>query len=328
MLSRTFTPFAIAVALLCGSGADANAQISYQLVTFPSVTMTDREFLTGASPAGDITLAGVLRVPTAEGKVPAVVLLEHSAGLGAPDSGYFDVWATDLNALGIATLQVDSFTARSIVRTTFDQNQLGWLAMVNDAYRARDFLRQDPRVDPERIAIMGFSRGAIAVIASTFDRFEEMYGGGQAFAAYVAMYPDCTARYRQDTVIGAQPVRIFMGELDDWTPIGPCRAYVAETQAAGADIQLVGYAGAYHVFDNPGLPSPAISIDGAATWRGCTGIAEGAEGMLLNSAGQPFDSEKDPCVQKTGTHFGYDAAAHAEARKDVGTFLREALRLD
>ncbi|MGE0651764.1 MAG: dienelactone hydrolase family protein [Alphaproteobacteria bacterium] len=318
----------MAVALFCGTGAGAGAQVSYQLVTFPSVTMTDREFLTGATPTGDITLAGILRVPNAEGKVPAVILLEHSAGLGAPDTGYFDVWASDLNALGIATLQVDSFTARNIVRTTFDQNQLGWLAMVNDAYRARDFLQQDQRIDPERIALMGFSRSAIAVVASTFDRFEAMHAGGKAFAAYIAMYPDCTARYKEDTAIGAQPVRIFMGELDDWTPIGPCRKYVAEAKAAGADIELTGYAGAYHVFDNPGLPSPAISIDGAATWRGCTGIAEGADGMLLNAAGQPFDSERDPCVQKAGTHFGYDAGAHAKAREDVGSFLREALTLE
>ena len=116
-----------------------------------------------------------------------------------------------------------------------------------------------------------------------------------------------------------------MGELDDWTPVAPCAAYVKEAKAAGEDIELTVYPGVYHVFDNPGLPSPAVVLDGAATWRECTGIVENQDGVIVNSAGQVFDYEKDTCVVKAGTHFGYDAAAHAKSKEDVAAFLAETL---
>jgi len=64
-----------------------------------------------------------------------------------------------LNELGVAALAVDSFAGRGIVSTNTDQTQLDRLSMVVDAYRALELLAKHPRIDPTRIAVMGFSRG-------------------------------------------------------------------------------------------------------------------------------------------------------------------------
>ena len=86
--------------------------------------------------------------------MPAVVLLHGSGGV----SGYVDDWARSLNCLGVATLTVDSFTGRGIDTTFMNQDALGRLSMIIDAYRAHELLARHPRIDASRIALMGFSR--------------------------------------------------------------------------------------------------------------------------------------------------------------------------
>jgi dipeptidyl aminopeptidase/acylaminoacyl peptidase len=127
-----------------------------EIHSFQSVTLTDRQFLLGEKDGKPVTLAGVLRFPRlANDRVPVVILVHGSPGI----SGYVTDWERELNAMGMATFLIDSFTARGIVSTSNDQSQLGRLAMIVDAYRALELLSKHPRIDPARIAIMGFSRG-------------------------------------------------------------------------------------------------------------------------------------------------------------------------
>jgi dienelactone hydrolase len=92
--------------------------------------------------------------------LPAVILLHGSGGI----SGYVTDWEMDLNSMGVATFVIDCFKGRGIVNTNNDQSQLGRLSMIVDAYRALDVLAKHPRIDPNRIAIMGFSRGGQAAL--------------------------------------------------------------------------------------------------------------------------------------------------------------------
>lgn len=198
--------------------------------------MTDQEFLSGRKDGKTVIVAGELRLPRlGNDRLPAVVLLHGSGGI---NGGVTD-WAQDLNAMGIATFVLDGFTARGIVSTVNDQSQLGRLAMIVDAYRALDLLSKHPRIDPARIALMGFSRGGQSVLYASLKRFQGMHGvPGQEFAAYVPFYADCGYTYVRDEEVSNKPIRLFHGSADDYNPVAPCRAYVARLKASGKDVVL------------------------------------------------------------------------------------------
>jgi dienelactone hydrolase len=69
------------------------------------------------------------------------------------------------------------------------------------------------------------------------------------FAGFVAFYPGCSRTLRAPSFAPAAPVLLLIGEADDWTPPGPCRALA---ERAGPVVTYVGYPGAYHGFDAPG----------------------------------------------------------------------------
>ena len=46
------------------------------------------------------------------------------------------------------------------------------------------------------------------------------------------------------------PVLILIGDMDDWTPVEPCRKLAAVAQAAGYPVELTVYPGAHHSFDS------------------------------------------------------------------------------
>lgn len=226
--------------------------------------------------------------------------------------------------MGVATFVIDSFTARGIVSTVNDQSQLGRLAMIVDAYRALDLLARHPRIDPARIALMGFSRGGQAALYASVTRFQRMHGpAGQEFAAYIALYPDCTTTYQSDTEVTSRPIRIFHGALDDYSPVAPCKVYLERLRAQGKDVQLTEYAGAWHVFDGQTLKKP-VKLEKAATTRQCQ-LAEAEGGLIINAkTKQPF-TYADPCVEY-GPTIAYDEKANAEARRAVREFVTSTLR--
>ncbi len=152
-----------------------------------TVTISDKQFLTGDKNGTSVVIAGELRIPRiGTEKVPVVVLQHGSGGVG----GNVDRWVGEFNEVGIATFVVDSFTGRGLQSTVADQALLGRLNMIFDAYRALEVVAKHPRVDPARIALMGFSRGGQSVLYASLKRFQRMHGpAGLEFAAYVAFYP-------------------------------------------------------------------------------------------------------------------------------------------
>jgi dienelactone hydrolase len=310
------------VALAAGVTAEVNAQVARMEVhSFQSTTLTDQEFLTGRKEAKPVTLAGELRLPRpGNDRLPLVVLLHLSGGI----SGSVTDWEQDFNSMGVATFVIDRFTARGIVSTVNDQSQLGRLAMIVDAYRALDLLARHPRIDPARIALMGFSRGGQAALYASVRRFQRMHGpAGQEFAAYIAFYPDCMTTYQWDTEVTDRPVRIFHGTLDDYSPVAPCETYVERLRAQGKNVQLTEYAGAWHIFDGQTLKKP-VKLEKAPTTRQCQ-LAEAQDGVIINlKTKQPF-TYADPCVEY-GPTIAYDEKASTEARKAVRDFVSATLR--
>jgi dienelactone hydrolase len=315
------TPALVALAaLLCAQ--PAFAQVSrVEIYSLPSATLTDQQFLTGVREGKPVTLAGELRIPkSAEQRLPAVLLLHGSGGV----SGGVDAWARFFNELGVATFTLDAFTGRGLVSVSADQAKLGRLNMIADAYRALELLSRHPRIDPERIALMGFSRGGQAALYASLKRFQRMHlAPGLSFAAYIVFYPDCHTTYTEGDDVADKPIRIYHGAADDYNTPAPCRDYVARLRKAGKDAQMTEYPGAYHVFDSV-LAGPPKKSPQSQTVRRCS-MEEVEGGRILNSATKQVFTYDDPCVER-GVTIGYDEAAARAAQKAVREFVMATLK--
>jgi len=289
---------------------------------FKSVTLSDQQFLTGDKNGTAVTVAGELRIPhRGNDKIPVVVLQHGSGGVG----GNIDRWVQELGGIGLATFVVDSFTGRGLRSTSADQELLGRLNMIVDDYRALELLAVHPRVDPARIALMGFSRGGQSVLYASMKRFQRMHGPeALEFAAYVPFYPPCFTTYIEDENVSDKPIRIHHGAADNYVPVAPCRLYVERLRKAGKDVVLTEYPNAYHLFDNP-----LINVRHAPhseTMRRCR-LNEESGGVIVNSeTKQPFTMD-DACVER-GPTVGYNAAATAAATDAVKAFLRTTLKVN
>ena len=307
--------------VVLAQGSSKQIPARTEIHSIPSVTISDEQFLRGDSAGKPVTVSGHLRIAQGAGRLPAVILIHGSGGMGAN----IDFWSRELNEMGISTFALDGFTGRGLASVNTDQAQLGRLNRIIDAYGMLAVLAKHPRVDPQRIVLMGFSRGGQAALFAAMKRSHEHWNkSGAEFAAYIPFYPDCMTSYRNDTAVAERPIRIFHGTPDDYNPVAPCKAYVARLKAAGRDVQLTEYPNAAHGFDNPlGSPTPSVAKN-AQTVRKCA-IREDDAGRLVNSAtGNPF-SYKDACVERD-PHVGHDAAATAAVRRDVGAFLTALLK--
>jgi dienelactone hydrolase len=108
---------------------------------------------------------------------------------------------------------------------------------------ALDLLKQDPHVDPKRIAAIGYCFGGAVVL--------DMARAGADLAA-VATFHGALA-----TKTPAQPgkvkarILVLTGGADPFVPPEQVAGFEREMKAAGAQVQIVTYPGAKHGFTNP-----------------------------------------------------------------------------
>jgi dienelactone hydrolase len=294
-----------------------------ELHPIQTLTLSDQQFLKADPDGKPVTVSGQLRIAQGTGRLPTVVLVHGSGGMGAN----IDMWSRELNEMGISTFALDGFTGRGLTAVSTDQAQLGRLNLILDAYRALDILAKHPRVDPARIVLMGFSRGGQAALYASVKRFHQNWNkSGAEFAAYIPFYPDCMTTYASDTDVANRPIRIFHGTPDDYNPVAPCKRYVEHLVAADRDVQLTEYPNAPHGFDNPlGSTTPTPSRN-AQTVRRCV-IQEEPTGVLVNAATKEPFTYKDPCVERD-PHTGHDPAATAAAKQAVKEVLKTVFKLD
>src|SRR5436853_5433741 len=149
-------------------------------------------------------MTGELRIAQGSGRLPLVILMHGSGGIGAN----IESWAKLFNAMGVSTFAIDGFTGRGLVSVNTNQASLGRLNFIVDIYRALDILAHHPRVDPERIVLMGFSRGGQAALYASLNRFNKLWNkAGAQFAGYIPFYPDCATTYLTDTEVADRPIR-------------------------------------------------------------------------------------------------------------------------
>jgi dienelactone hydrolase len=294
-----------------------------EIYAIPSLTISDQQFLTGDSNGKQVTVAGEFRIAQGNGKLPVVVLMHGSSGVGAG----MDPWVRHFNAMGISTFVIDGFSGRGLTAVGPNQALLGRLNFIVDIYRSLEILAKHPRVDPDRIVLMGFSRGGQAALYASLDRFQKLWNkSGVEFAGYIPFYPDCSTSYLTDTEVAGRPIRIFHGTPDDYNPVASCKAYVGRLQEARRDVVLTEYPDSAHGFDAGllGLSTVAVSAN-AQTARHCH-IREGEGGVLMNAdTNAPF-GYKDACIE-LNPHVGGNPATAEAARNAVSEFLQALLKL-
>jgi len=159
MIRMTTTALLISLACwpMCAAGATGE-----QNVSFPG--------------ADGATLAGTLQLPAGGGAGPALVLLAGS-GPTDRDGNQPPVLVTDLlkqiavglAEQGIASLRYDKrgmYANKAELPKEFAKygDFFSWENFVGDAAAACRFLRQQPRVDPGRVGILGHSEGGMLAL--------------------------------------------------------------------------------------------------------------------------------------------------------------------
>jgi dienelactone hydrolase len=202
-------------------------------------------------------------------QLPAVIIVHGSAGLDSRGFAY----SRRLNARGIATLEVDLWTARG-VRTPAERPR-SVVETLPDAFAALAYLANQEAFASSRIGIMGFSWGGVVTMLSATQRYSEIFAPtGLRFAAHAALYPVCWAYntvpgYEFGELTGA-PVFLQAGEEDRYDPPGAPMSLRRSPQTAGHDsVAVTVYAQATHAWDRQG---PDIEVHDPSAFAGRGGL--------------------------------------------------------
>jgi len=238
-------------------------------------------------PRDDGALKAVVFRPDGAGPFPAVVGMHGCTGLfrnGAVAPRYRD-WAQHLTKAGFVVLYPDSYGSRGLgsqctvrngaVRTDRER--------VADANAARRWLQHQPYVEPDKVALLGWSNGGISVLWAVRRLAAARKDDTADFRSAVALYPGC--RRLDNAAWSARiPTLILIGAVDDWNSPKDCQRMVAGARGRSAGTSIVVYPGAYHDFDHPSRPLQvrsgyAFSSDGSGRVHTGTNPAARADAL-------------------------------------------------
>ncbi len=308
-------------------------QVGTTTITFQSSTYGDmRQLLAREAPTGAVTVKASLGFPEqAKDRYPTVIVVHGLGGYRDSNEGYV---AAELRKAGFATLTYDSFAARGTTGAAL-QGSAGYLLPgVADAFAALRLLSGEPRIDADRIAIIGFSYGAEVAHLAAFEPLRSALNPGAGrFAAHVAFYPGGTfgAIAEAGAYTGA-PVLMLLGGKDDNLPVAKIESYLSYARAAGAPapIETVIYSNAYHGWTSSALPTARFYPDFVSTKK-CPLILLGrrAPALLIDGEAKAFDPAAfGTCIAAApGYSMGFDAAVRAQSINDAARFLQRALAL-
>ncbi len=230
---------------------------------------------------------------------PAIVALHGCGGLYRQDGKTFDrrypLYVEHLRRAGYHVLLPDSFTPRgsaSICTVKRGDRTITVEARRADVVAAVHWLARQPNVDPKRIAVLGWSHGAMTTLNAINSA---RAGHATPLAGAVVFYPGCSGLLRAKFNLDI-PVLMLLGEIDDWTPPAPCQELAARTRGAqpGLDLTVRLYPDSYHGFD------------GTAPVRYWTDVSNG--------------------VDPKGVHLGANPAARGQAQAEMDQFFARVLK--
>lgn len=294
-----------------------------------STPATVLDLINAHRPRPPATAQGELLLPpnAPEGaRLPAVVLVHGSGGVYPELLTY---WAKLFNAQGIAVFVIDVFSPRGVKSTGEDQSQVPFAADTADAFAALGMLASHPRIDPQRIAVMGFSRGGITAVRSgAVPIIKGSAPAGLRFAAHVALYSGgCAGELAVAAKPGAfspEPMLFVHGDKDDYAAMSDCRVYAQRIAAAGTPTEFVVLPGAGHKFDldstrRVNLPSNSKTREGCPLEFDLLDFKtrDRRTGEVLSSD-KAKDIHRELCADKGASVEGNPQAREAAGKAVVG----------
>jgi len=201
-------------------------------------------------------LAGRLLLSARPGRAPAVVLV-----LPCHDPTVYGPWLRRLRDWGYATLRFSRCRQdHPVFRGSIAAYD--WKEGADAAYGALAYLRRRPEVDPNRIAILSWSRfGAVPLSVLNEGGVAQFHE--HRFKAAVAVYPFCS--FARGPHVGR--ILVIAAGADDWVSTEVCRRLGEETQNDRFPVEVMAIDGAPHGFDIEAFGPPrhriqAINPDG------------------------------------------------------------------
>ncbi|MEJ2232217.1 MAG: dienelactone hydrolase family protein, partial [Nitrospirales bacterium] len=194
----------------------------------------------------EVPVEGVLSWDDArEGKRPGILVVHEWWGLNE----YARTRAEQLAALGYVALAVDMYGKGKVTSHADEARQ--WMQQITANVetwqaRAREGLRllqADPRVDPTRLAAIGYCFGGATVM--------QMVYGGAPVKGVVSFHGSLPLPPSSLAVKGSPKVLIAHGEIDPFLTPDHIAKFTKALDGAGLDWQMVIYGGAQHGFTNP-----------------------------------------------------------------------------
>ena len=221
--------------------------------------------------AGEPALQMQWQAAKEAGRRPAIIALHGCGGLynnrGRLDDRYTS-YAQRWNAAGWHVVAPDSFGSRgqgSICTQAASERTIKAAHRREDVLRTAVWLTARDDVDPQRIAIVGWSNGA----STALEVVDRSVWRAQPPAAIVTYYPGCGSWKRRPVVQPAAPLLMLLGEADEWTPAAPCKELAERFQSSYPGVVTVhAYADGHHGFDSRSSVRFRSEIPAGADKRG------------------------------------------------------------
>lgn len=200
-----------------------------------------QESTTLTGPNEHPTLRGALRIPGDPGPHPAVILLHGSSGWRPEYVDIADRFAT----AGFVALILDYYAETGTAAIGSEEKLEKWESWRRTVQAAGVFLQRLPSVLEDRIALVGYSRGAflaVSVAASmpSVVAVVDFYGGGGGGSLTL-----------EQEVEGLPPLLILHGETDSVVPASFAETLRSAAVRSGGQVDMHLFPGQEHAFNLP-----------------------------------------------------------------------------
>lgn len=274
-LCRALLPAAFAVLLSAGLSMATRAlaeTVTFELPRAPLTQLQKQRLDATARNLPQGVFTGDLRLPTGDGRHPAVVVIRT-----CHDADHYTPWLDRLASWGYATLAFSRCQPPDYLPDDADIPALDWKRGSLAAIGALTYLAERPDIDPDRIAVMSWSRlGMIPLSTLQLEGFAQFFEA--RFAAGIALYPFCS--FARGPHLG--PILIVAGAQDEWVDNTVCQRVAAQSRLDKHPVTAVFLENAVHGFDIAAFGPPRlveaalINPDGFAAGGGRLGFNEPA----------------------------------------------------
>ena len=305
----------------------------YERIDYESATpKTANDLKNGLSSLKKTKVFGKLYLPEKDiQKVPLVITAHPSMGFTPPD--YFE-WFSEL---GVAVFDIQPYLSRGIESQWY--YEVSEEAATVDAYKALDILSKDPRIDKDKIILLGWSYGGMVINNAHQQFFIDKIKPENEFQAFISYYPFCSL-IKENTKTSDKPLTILIGEKDRMCPYELCQDYIDIVKKSSPDSKIYIFEDSYHRFDFNLLPR-SLNIGRAEEWdeeylkkiinsNKRYDIGESHKDIMGPNGWSYIsllsESEKDKILEphrEDSNYIGYNKTADKEARNIMAKIISE-----